>query len=226
MKKTGVLLLVLLSLSIFSNIIVLAQDTSPLPIGIEELQDVGERGQETLGGLTEKEKRAYLFEEWTTILLDNKFISIIDSFFTKISFIFRILLGEPYTLSGILFVMILLWLFLFLKFGQIMKDYSPFSALAAWVIGLGMAVMIGQVGLLRKIAELLVSFIFYKESTLYRSIIALIIIAAFAVGYAIASKLGKRHKEQKEKTEVELNKAELKAGADVARKMIKGAGGS
>lgn len=225
MKKAGLLLLILLVGGIFSFILVnvQAQETPPLPSEVEKIQNISEKGKETLEKLSDKEKREYA--EWKKILLENKFVAFIDPILTKISFIFVVILGEPYALSGIFFIMLILWFYFFFKISEIFLDYSPFSEVVSWIIGFGLVVVMAQTKILRKIAEFFVWFVFYKEATWWRFLIFIGIIVGLIVLYSLSSQFGKAFKEQKEKIEIEKQKAELKAGAKVAKGFTKGLSG-
>lgn len=208
---------------IFANILVKAQELGDtgLPPEVEKIQNISEKGKETVEKLTDKEKREYLFKEWQDLLLKNKAVSILDSFFTKISVVFYIFLGEPYTFSGIFFIMLILWFLFFFKFSEIFSDYSAFSGWVCWIIGLGMAVVVAQLKILRKIAEFFVWFAFYKEATWWRVLIVIAILVGLILAYKFTSAFGKAQKEKKQKTEEEINREKLKAGAKVAEAFTK-----
>src|SRR3989338_4755365 len=64
-----------------------------LPSTIKNISDVGKK-------LTDEEARAgYLKQEWTKLILKNKVLAALNSFFTKISIVFRVLFGMPYSIS-------------------------------------------------------------------------------------------------------------------------------
>jgi len=232
MKKIGVLyllMLVLLSilfLNIFAVSIKAQLSDTGLPSGlegdVEKIQNLTEKGQEIIEKTKEQESRDYLFQEWKKMFLGNKFVSVMDSFLTKISFVFVVLFGEPYSLSGMLLIMIILWFYLFLKFSEIFRNFTPFSEIISWIIGLGITIIMAQTQALRKITEWLVLLTFYKEGSWYRFFIIVGIIVALFLIYYFTSAFGKTFKEQKEKAEIEKEKAELKAGAKISRGMIEG----
>lgn len=232
MKKAGVLLLMLLILSILSIIFVQVQqiqaqelnEETGLPSELEKVQNISEKGKETVEKISDKEKREYLFQEWKNLLLKNKVISAIDLFFTKISPAFLVLFGEPYALSGFLLIIIILWFYFFFKLSEIMIDFSPFSSGVGWVIGLGLTIVLAQIQILRKIAEFFIWFVFYKEATWWRFAATLIIIFALFFIYYFSSVFSKAYKEQKKKTKQEIREAKLEAGEKIAEDLIKGAG--
>lgn len=217
MKKTClfVLLIGLLLLNIFSAAIVHAQDEPPLPGEVKAIQNFSE----TAGKLTDKEKREYLFKELQDNLLKNKAVSVLDSFFTKISPVFIALFGEPYTLSGILLVIVILWFYFFFKFSEIFTNYSAFSKGVCWIIGLGVTIIMAQTKILRKIAEFLVWLIFYKEAAWWRFLIVVAIAGALVLLYVISSAIGKSSENQKKKKLEKEAEAHMKNIVKLGEKM-------
>ena len=155
------------------------------------------------------------------MLLGNKYVSSIDSFLQKISPVFLILFGEPYSLSGILFIMIIIWFYFFFTFSEILRDFSPFSEGISWIIGLGITIIMAQIQLLRKITEGLVWLVFYKEGSWYRFLIITGIVVALILLYYFTSAFGKAYREQKKKAKEEINREKLRTGAKVAETFTK-----
>lgn len=223
MKKVGILLLALLILNLFSGTLVKAQDAMPseLVTGVEKIQNISEQGKDTYGKLTDEEKRNYLFDEWKKIFMENKAFSIINSILTQFSFIFRIFLGEPYSISGILVIMVVLWFLLFFKISEILTDYSSFSPEVSLVMGLGITVIMAQLHMIRLLAELLVLLVFYKEGFLFRSIAFIVIVIVLAASYRLTSGWGEEYKKKIEKEKEMLEKMRFKMATENAEKYSK-----
>jgi len=228
MKKSIVLFLFLI---LFLNLFIvptIKAETSPisdtsigevnpetgLPVEFEKIRGIGEN-------LTDKEKREYLFSELKNMSLKNKYIAAMDSFFKKISFVFLVLFGEPYTLSGVLLLIIILWFYFFFKFSSILKNFSTFSPSISWIMGFAITVIMAQTKILRKIAEFFIWIIFYKEATLWRLLVAIIIFGALAIIYVISSRFEKIYKKKKEEKEKEENLRKIKEGAKTGEAITK-----
>ena len=103
MKKIGVLFICTFLILSFTQLFnIQAQDMGDLEDQIQEGVDRIEDAK----GIFDEGKWDYLGREWKEILLKRKFVSAIDGFFTKISILFKILFGEPYSLSLPLFFVI------------------------------------------------------------------------------------------------------------------------
>ncbi len=203
MKKIGVLFicLFLVFLLILQVSYIRAQGIQE---GLEEAKEGLEEGVEKVEDIKEKleeDKWDYLGKEWKKIFLENKFVSFIDSFLTKISIVFVILFGEPYSLSLTLLFVIALWFYFFLKFSEIFTDYSSFSSSTAMVIGFALTVIFAQVKIFKKIVEFFGWLIFSQESNIWRFVIMLVIFLVMIGLYSLSSYLGKMHKKKKEEEE-------------------------
>ena len=186
------------------------------PLEPEKLQNITEK-------LTDKEKRDYLFKEWETLLSKNKYLAPIDAFLKKMSFVFLILFGEPYSLSGILLMIIILWFYFFLKFSEILRDFSPLSSWVSIIIGLAIVFIMAHSGIFRSIAEFFVWLAFYKDYFWWKFAIFIGIVLVLITIYKISSQFGKSLKEQRKKDKEEMERAELAAAARVAEGVMRGA---
>lgn len=209
MKKIGILLLGFLVLSIFTTILVQvqAQEIPPLPPGIEKLAEIGKN-------LTDDEaRRAYFSQEWKEMLLKNKFISEIDSFFTEITILFRIFFGMPYSLSITLFLVIILWIIIALQGAKIVRNGFGIPEGISYLIGIAIAITLSQIQLLRRLIVFLTKFIFYRESAWARFIVFVVIIGIFILIYyfggALSAFLEQRRKKKKGE-ETETKQKEIK----------------
>ena len=219
MNKIGVLFFVFaLFVLVFSS------------VGIHAvLEDVGDDINEKVGAIEDideiiETKWDYLGQEWQSIFLKNKVVSFLDNFFQKISLVFEILFGQPYSLSLTLFFIILLWFFFFLKFGEVLTDYSIFSSGISLLIGLGATIILAQSNLFFKIVQFFGWLIFSQQTVWVRWVIFWVIIFALAFAYKATSALGeaaKTKKEKMEKEEEKHNRGIIKTFANSISKALK-----
>ena len=167
-----------------------------LPIELEKIQEIGKN-------LTSKEISSnYLKQEWNKILLDNKYISSMDSFFTKISIIFRILFGIPYSLTLTLFFVIILWFAIFLSLPGIIENSTSLSSGVSWLISLGITIILAQIQVLNRIIVFLIKFISYPENSWLRLLVGILIFVGIIIFYYIEKYLSK-YLEKKKKQKIE-----------------------
>ena len=167
-----------------------------LPIELEKIQEIGKN-------LTSKEISSnYLKQEWNKILLDNKYISSMDSFFTKISIIFRILFGIPYSLTLTLFFVIILWFAIFLSLPGIIENSTSLSSGVSWLISLGITIILAQIQVLNRIIVFLIKFISYPENSWLRLLVGILIFVGIIIFYYIEKYLSK-YLEKKKKKKIE-----------------------
>jgi len=220
MKKIGVLIFILVILLQFLQVqSVLAQDFEE---NLEDVQGKIEDVEEEIEDIREG-KWDYLGKEWKEILLKNKFVSTVDTFFAKISIVFVILFGEPYSLSLTLLFVIMLWFYFFFKFSEIFVDFSSFSSTTAIVIGGALTIILAQFNILRKIIEFFGWLVFSQESNIWRFLIMLGIFLVLIGSYYFSSYLGdkfKKNKEKREKKEEEMEKERAKADRGILRKLV------
>ncbi len=205
MKKGLVILLItsllFLNLFIISVHAVLEDTAEGLEKNVEDIENT-KANIET--------KWDYLGKEWKNILLKNKFVGAIDGFFKKISFVFEVLIAEPYTFSVTFLVVVLLWLYLFLKFAEIVRDYSTIPSGVSYLVGLGFTLVLAHIGVIRKITEFLGWIVFKPEAWWARWIIIIILGIILILIYKFTSLLGKSYKKDIEKLEKEQEKLDRK----------------
>ena len=218
MKKISVLLIIclLLAINLVSQLAKAQDDILGLPAGLSP-EEV-EKTQEKVEG-----KWDYLAMEWKNIFLKNKFVSAIDSFFTKISIVFRILFGMEYSMSLVLLIVIILWFYFLINLSQILKYFSTFSGGTSYLMGLGLAVILAQTKLFEKIAQFFVWAIFGDKPWWFSLIITILLIAVLVVLYKLnksfAGQMAKRRKEMKK----ELEEIKLKRGTKAGESLGKAA---
>lgn len=225
MKKITILFIFLFIFLLFLQVYsVKAQDIEE---GLEETKEQLEEGIEKAEDIKEdiEQKRwEYLGQEWKKILLENRFVSAIDSFLSKINIVFVILFGEPYSLSLILLCVIILWFYFFLKFSEILTDFSNFSSTTSMVIGFALTIILAQTKVLKKIIEFFAWLIFWKESNVWRFIIMLVIFLGMIGLYCLSSYLGEIHKKKKEEKEKQQEKIDRRFLRKIAEMFSKAFG--
>lgn len=216
MKKAGIaalLIISLLSLSIVFSAIVLAQ---------ESLEKIGQIPQQ----IEEKKQQIssqweYLGKEWKNILLKNKLVSAIDSFFTKISIVFTILFGQPYSLSLFLFVIIVIWFVFLYNFIIFFKYYSSFSEPVSYILALLLTIIIAQLKTFEKITNGLFWLAFGEKPWFFSVLIWLIIITVIVLITYINQKFGKEIKMMKKAQKELEEKLEIEKGAAAGKALTK-----
>ena len=201
------LLILLISMFVFQIVNVHAQEEIPgLPSGLSP-EEV-EKTQEKIEG-----KWDYLAREWKNIFLKNKFVSAIDSFFTKISIVFRILFGMDYSLSLTLLIVIIMWFYFFINIAKILTYFSTFSSSVSFVISLALAVILAQFKVYEKIAQFFIWLIFGDKPWWLSLIITIVLIVVLVVLYQLnkgfAGQIAARRKAMKK----EMEELKLKMGA-------------
>ncbi|MEK6906856.1 MAG: hypothetical protein AABW81_04520 [Nanoarchaeota archaeon] len=207
----GIILILFLNIFLVSAVQVNPQDT--VNDNLDKLEDTQEKVQT---------KWDYLGNEWQTVLLKNKFVSAVDGFLTKISFVFMFLFGEPYSLSLTLFMITVLWIYLFFQFSEVLRDFSAFSPTTSNIIGFGLAVILAQVGILKKIVEFFGWIVFSPEASWMRAIILILIIVVLVFLYRFVSALGKTAKKNREEMEKEKGKLASKKVQALAKGIEEG----
>lgn len=225
MKKIGVL--VFLCLIFFAQLVYAENIVGDLEEKIEGLEDTRENIEEGVENIKET-KWDYLGEKWKAAFLKNKFISFVDGFFQKINFVFVVLFGENYSLSLILFFIIVLWFYFFFKLSEILTDYSAFSSSVATAIGFGLVIIMAQLKFFRIIVESFGWLVFSQEAWWIRLIIFILIAFVMVFLYKLSSQIGdsfkknrKKTKEEMEKEEEKINRGIVKSFADAIVKGLK-----
>jgi len=217
MKKLGVFLLVLILFSIFSTILIKAQEP-PLPPGFERLQNISEK-------LTDEEARTeYLKQKWQEIFLKNSVISSMDSFFTDISLVFRILFGQPYSFSLTLFLIVILWAIVALKAAEIIRSSINLSEGLSYLAGIAAAVVLAQIQVLRIFVAFLMRFAFSQEAAWARTIAIVFIVAIFIFIYYFGGVLSAYLKQRRKNLKEEETETKQKQIKKFTKGLEKGAG--
>jgi len=214
MKKIGVL--IFLCLIFFAQVVYAEGILGDLEEKIEGIEDTKENIEEGLENIKET-KGDYLWEKWTSVFLNNKVVSLADSFFQKINFLFVVLFSENYSFSLTLFFIIILWFYFFFKLSEILTDYSTFSSFVATAIGFGLVIIMAQLKFFRVIVESLEWLIFSSEAWWLRLIIFVVIVFILIFLYKLSSQIGNSFKKNREKTKEEMEKAEEKINRGIIK---------
>lgn len=210
MKKIGVLLLMLLVISIFTSVLVHAQEIPPLPGEIEKIQEASEKLTDVGESLTDEEQRSQYFErEWSETF----------DFLKTFNPAFKFLIGIEYSLSWLFFLSLGAWI------GVVVLIYNPAKTIFQvnnW-IALAIAVIIPTIAAQFGIIEMIVNFFIplLTNKWIIFTFIAVIIILLYAYSL-LMKKYGKtireglkeereERRERKAKTVEKIHDIEIKA---------------
>jgi len=174
-------------------------------------------------GVQLTEKWQTLGTEWKTNLMQNSFISGIDSFFQKINVVFLVLFGVDYSMSLALFLIVILWVFLFLIGFNILGN-TIFSKWAAVLISIGVAIGAAQIKLFQLPVNWIIGLFFGEKPWWLKLIIGTIIVAVIVAAFIFIKQFGKQLAERKKKLEEEKNRIKLATGARVGEQLYKAVG--
>ncbi len=202
--------ILILSIFLISNLNSVKAETAPgLPSGLDKDP---EELKEELKNKTQT-KWDYLSNEWIKILKDKPLIKQIDSFFEKISILFRILFGMPYSFSITLLGIFFLWVFLALETGEIINKSGLIKGWSAYAGGFLFSILLAQLQILKIIVNFLGWLLFLEKPWYWDLSVILIIILAFVLLYfsskTLSTYLEKRRKQKAEK-ETESNQKKIK----------------
>lgn len=205
MKRAVFILIVLLFLNIFTTSLIRAQDENNLPglpVSEEQINKAGEFVNDA------PTKWEYLQKEWKNILLNNKFVNIMNSFFTKISVVFKILFGMDWEFpSFLLFMIIILWFFFFFEFSYILNSFSTFSTKISYIISFLFVIILAQTKVLDKISTFIINLLSSPKIGFewLRTILFFIIIIILFLIAKLTESYSKETKEERKKREKEID---------------------
>ena len=204
MKKAVIIFVIALLLLPLILQLVLAQNEVPgLPSALQpgNVEKTAASAEKTVQ--TAQTKWDYLSQEWKKILLENKYTSALNSFFTKISFVFVFLFGQPYSLSLTLLFIIIFWFYFFLMFGGIFKNYSSFSPAISYVLAFALSVVASQQKIFEKLASFFIWLIFKDKPWWLSLIFGIGILLCLIVIFIIIKVFGKSVEEARKKKKKE-----------------------
>jgi len=164
----------------------------------------------------------YLKQEWKAVLLKNKLISIIDSFFKKISPVFTVLFNYPYDLlSPTLWIIIILWIFFFLSIAILLRDYSSFSATISYPIGIVFAIVLAHLKVLETLANSLIWITAGDKPWWLRLTLWILIFAAIIAIYYVERMYGKIISENRKKMKLMQEQMDIALGSKAGKELVK-----
>ena len=170
----------------------------------------------------------YLGVEFPKLLLKNPYIAAVDSFFQKISIVFRILFGMSYSLSLTLLFVIAFWFFFSFNFYGAIKATGLLNGGLNFISGMLVSVILAQTGFFKALVILCGTLIFAPKYSWMRFLVLVaIILAVIGVSYLDKKLAGylKNKKGDSAKKEIETyQKAFLereKSRADVKKSLDK-----
>jgi hypothetical protein len=187
-------------------------DVPGLPSGTQQLEN-------TTNQITNAVSNWQVIEQnLKTSLLSNPTINSINSFFTSIGIVFRILFGQDYSLSLVLFITIILWVFFVISFNRIFKNFMPFSKGISFIISILLTIILAQIQILDGISNFIISRIFNLSWWIQIIIIFIIVVALIVI-----LSLLKRFNIQSAKRREKENRFKLETGAKVGENISKAA---
>jgi hypothetical protein len=223
-KKSLMFALMLFFILVFSlvntNIVLAADITDSLGGAQDTLDNNVGKLEEVEGNITSKGE--YLSQEWKKILLGNGFVSGVNDILTSISFIFVILLGQPYSFSLVFAFAIVFWVFFFFSLKKMFRIFSPFSPTVSLVVSICLTIALGQIGFYVLLSNLASKLALLPGSPLAA---ALIFIGIMVVLF-FSSKILKFVYTGSEKNKEEIEKEKEKANRRALERFIERISGS
>ena len=210
MKKGLILVLfalIILGTGVFAISFIYALDYSDASSQIDNAQ----QQIENVTGQFEN-KWDYLQQEWKTMLLKNKFISSIDSFFTKVNLVFVVLFAENYSLISLnLWLVIILWILFAVITMNALKAQMNLDLGIGFLIGVSISIIFAQLKIFHIIVTFVLKIAFAPELWYVRLIIWLFIFVGLFVIYYVSIILDKYlEKSRKENAEKETSHRQKK----------------
>lgn len=218
MKKTGLFFSLILMLLIISLMLVRAQELSGsgLPSDAEQIKNLGEKAMNT----------SYLKQEWTTMILENKYFGPVFSFIDKvlelINPFFKIVLGVEYSLSWEFIFALAIWLVLFFILYPITKAILNSNTLLSLIATFAIVSLIGLGGVIKKAVDML-SFMINNVQIAWISLaITIIILIIIIIFGKMFSNWIKKEKKLSEKEQESRDKEIQHRSAEADKKNLEG----
>lgn len=129
-------------------------------------------------------KEEYLKKNWGELIAKNRVIGPIHNFFTAISPVFRVLFGMPYSLSLILLVVVLLWIYVVTKVDSALHAAGFMSRPVQIVTAVATGILLAQIRIFQFIAVWVEGIIVSQELWWMRLIlIVVVVVVAFIIHY-------------------------------------------
>jgi hypothetical protein len=212
-KKVGVAIIVLLFILPLALKLAICPEITPETFSPEEL----EKQAMQLEKLKNQTEWQYLGIRFQESLMKNPVIAGIDSFCKKISIVFSILFGMPYSLSITLLFVMAMWFIVFMDLGNIIHSHSAFSGTASYGISLAFAIMFSQLQIFRFIVDYTGTLIYSKEEWWARTLLILAVILLIIVVDRLSRLVAKYLKGLKKLREEAKTKVAQKATQEFAK---------
>lgn len=225
MKKLGIIFIIILISGLFLNNInlILAQVTTPQ----ELLQQQTGINPESIPKSPEEIKDIYLKQEWSDVIAKIPVIGQIHNYFLVHPLIFKIIFNEPYTISLVFFLVVILWAYSMAAISDILRTSELVKTGSSVLIGAASTIILAQVKVFNIIATTALNIIFAKEEWWIRGILWVLLFVILAIIVYIERMLGKEFKKIREakargKTEEEIAKLKkFTGGVYDAERIIK-----
>lgn len=169
---------------------------------LENAANTTQRAAETIAS-DDADSQDYLAAEWKRILLTNPTLNSIYQFFQKISLFFRVVFGDPFTLSLAFLFSIILWFFFTHRLIDIVRVLPfKFNTLMVWALAVMFSIILANLHIYRFIAELMSSLIF-KVPLLAKILILIAYLGMGTIVAYVSRKLLGNYKEAREQKEKE-----------------------
>ncbi len=182
---------------------------SPDSVPTSELEQTKEKidnATKTIEELREEERQEYLLNQTRDMLLKNPVVKTLDSFFTKISIVFRVLFGEPYSLSLTLFILIIFYIWFTILMSELLGAFGFLPKKTSFWLALGFSIILAQLSFFRFIVDFSLALVFARETWIARIIIifgVIFVLVLFGMIQKQFAKYLEQKKEEKQKAETE-----------------------
>ncbi|MBM3232944.1 hypothetical protein FJZ18_02130 [Candidatus Pacearchaeota archaeon] len=156
----------------------------------------------------------YLPQEWSEILSKNKFIGPVHNTFVANPLIFRIVFGDPYSLSLVFLIIIILWVFIGVKSGQLFEASGILKGAPSIIAGFVFSILLAQTTIIRNISKITLDLVFKAENWALQLIIALLFfVVLFIISYimSISEKALKERRKAKKEQKLDEKTEEIEA---------------
>ncbi len=185
-KKGFLFFVIILISSVFIISLLSSQSLDSLEKQVEGVQENLDKAQEIADSPWD-----YLRAEWEKLFLKNPVVSKLDGFFKEFSIVFRILFGMNYEFSIVLFGIIVLWVLVIFNSGKLITSTGFFDGGASQILGIGVAILFAQVGILKSITIFAGNIIFSPENAWTRAILFFIFVILLGVFTYLSDMLSK-----------------------------------
>ena len=216
MKKFGLGVFILICFLLLGNLVIAANLIDSVDSGVQKVDDAAKKIDDI-----KNTKWDYLGKEWKAMFLKNSIIKDLDSFFTKFSIVFKILLGMNYSLSLVLFFVFLLWLIFIVESKRLLKTVEGFGNGIALLISIVLAIIISYFHFFEYAVRSLGNFIFSPENYFFRFLLFCLVIILFIFADFLDRFVYfyiKKENKILRKDEEELNRWTLKKIVDIYKK--------